>query len=69
MITRQEINELERYLLECTLNDVPRVFGKVLPTVFAEMRLLLDVLDERTEEFFHESAVGHQRSGLLPRPS
>lgn len=69
MITRREVDELEGYLLDCTLNDVPRVFGKVLPTLFTEFRLLLDLLDQQTEEFFNnESKVERNRSGVLHDP-
>jgi len=55
MLTRKQLEEVENYLFSATMNELPNVLGRVLPWMFAEMRILLDVADQRTQEFFHES--------------
>jgi hypothetical protein len=55
MLTAKEIDQLENYLFNATLQDVPRVFAKVLPLVFSELRIMQGALDKQTEDFFSEA--------------
>lgn len=68
MLSREDIDRIESYLFNASLQDVPKVFGQVLPLVFAELRTMQIALDQRAEDFFsHEVAAvdaggrGHDR--------
>lgn len=60
MLTLEDVDRLESYLFNATLQQVPQVFGKVLPVVFAELRTLVIAMDAKSQEFFsQQDAIAH----------
>ena len=57
MISRKQLEEIENYLFSASLNDIPNVLGRVMPMLFSEMRVMMDLLDTRTEDFFNGRRV------------
>jgi len=66
MISRKQLDEIENYLFDASLNDIPNVLGRVMPMLFSEMRVMMDLLDTRTEDFFNGRF--HPRSGGIGKP-
>jgi hypothetical protein len=56
MLSKAQIDHLENVLFSSTLQDVPAIFGKVLPLLFAELRVMQSALDREAEEFFGHEA-------------
>jgi hypothetical protein len=63
MIDRDTIDKVEQYLFSSTMDQLPNVLGRVLPWMFSEMRILVDLQEAKTEEFFN---AGVKRNNGTP---
>jgi hypothetical protein len=61
MLKRSDLDQIDSFLMGATLQDVIKIVH-VCQTLTAECRLMLDVIDQRTEEFFnHEVTTNSSR--------
>ena len=57
MLSKKDIDQLEGYLCNATLNELPNILMKILPLMFAELRTMEEALNNQAQEFF----LGTQR--------
>lgn len=61
MLSMADIERLENYLFSAKLEDVPNVFGRVLPLIFAELRVMAIALDTQAQEFLGHHEIAQAR--------
>lgn len=63
MLSDHQINELERVISESKLQDIPVLLTRLVPTLFAELRLAREALRDQTDSFFQGVVNESGRSG------
>lgn len=51
MLTDEQVDQLEKAVCTSTLNDLPTLLTRLIPALFAELRLTRDAMRERTDAF------------------
>lgn len=51
MLTDEQVDQLEQAVCTSTLNDLPHLLTRLIPALFAELRLTRDAMRERTDAF------------------
>lgn len=62
MLKRSDLDQIDRFLMGATLQDAIKLV-QVCQALTAECRLMLDVIDQRTEDFFSGNSVKEVRTG------
>ena len=65
MLKRSDLDQIERFLMGATLQDAIKIV-QVCQALTAECRLMLDVIDQRTEDFFNVTNEAKPQAAIRP---